>query len=220
MAGSGSSGSAASVPAAEWSTIYEMTTWLKENQKILYVNGCFTDTTVEQTHYSKFCSFCLSRAAFSAQLPLSIVHQGIGQTKRHTRGPPCRGKPVIFPYGTFRDGAGTAACIGRTGEEVLERVYCNFPQGRMSRNGPNPPFGREGGGVQNRRASRPFPCAPAKVRSLKSGRALSSAAGTVFMLFCDLDAFGDSGNPGDRPVRNGVVRSGRGYALGVEEGLR
>src|SRR4029077_12753199 len=24
-----------------------MTTWLKENQKILYVNGCFTDTTVE-----------------------------------------------------------------------------------------------------------------------------------------------------------------------------
>ena len=146
MAGSGSSGSAASVPAAEWSTIYEMTTWLKENKKILYVNGCFTDTTVEQTHYSKFCGFCLSRAAFSAQLPLSIVHQGIGQTKRHTRGPPCRGKPVIFPYGTFRDGAGTAACIGRTGEEVLERVYCNFPQGRMSRNGPNPPFGREGGG--------------------------------------------------------------------------
>jgi hypothetical protein len=159
LAGSGSSGSAASVPAAEWSTIYEMTTWLKENQKILYVNGCFTDTTVEQTHYSKFCSFCLSRAAFSAQLPLSIVHQGIGQTKRHTRGPPCRGKPVIFPYGTFRDGAGTAACIGRTGEEVLERVYCNFPQGRMSRNGPNPPFGSEGGGPESARIS-PVPVRP------------------------------------------------------------
>ena len=23
--------------------------------KILYVNGCFTDTTVGQSHYSKFC---------------------------------------------------------------------------------------------------------------------------------------------------------------------
>src|ERR1700680_4653118 len=59
----------------------------ERKQKILYVNGCFTDTTVEHDHYSKFCSFYLSRAAFSAQLPLSIVHQGIGQTKRHTRGP-------------------------------------------------------------------------------------------------------------------------------------
>jgi hypothetical protein len=53
----------------KWSTTYEMTAWLIENEKILYVNGCFSYTTIEQTHYSKFCQYLLVVGGLLAETP-------------------------------------------------------------------------------------------------------------------------------------------------------
>ena len=61
---------------AQWSTIYEMTTWLTENTKILYVNGCFSYTTIEQTHYSKFCQYLQIESGLLAEIPFKNCPSG------------------------------------------------------------------------------------------------------------------------------------------------
>jgi hypothetical protein len=132
------------------------------------------------------------------------------------------GKAGDFSIWHFRDTptADTAARIGRTGDGVLERVYCNFPRGRMSRNGPPPIREREREGPESARIS-PVPVRPGE------GPLIEPKAGGQFgggnclhACFVTLDAPGDSGNRGDRPVRNCVMRSDRGYALGIGEGRR
>lgn len=61
---------------AQWSTIYEMTTWLKENRKILYINGCFSYTTVGETHYSKFCQYLQVEDSLLAEVPFAHCPSG------------------------------------------------------------------------------------------------------------------------------------------------
>jgi hypothetical protein len=63
------------LPSAS-STIYELTTWLTEHQKILYINGCFTYTTVDELHHSKFCEYLFIEGGLLSETPFKNCPSG------------------------------------------------------------------------------------------------------------------------------------------------